>query len=56
MLALPGSAYLYQGEELGLWEVENLPDAVRKDPVWHRTGGASTPFRNVRTHWLRPPP
>jgi alpha-glucosidase len=39
MLALPGSAYLYQGEELGLWEVEDLPDAVRKDPVWHRSGG-----------------
>jgi alpha-glucosidase len=40
MLALPGSAYLYQGEELGLWEVEDLPDEVRRDPVWHRTGGA----------------
>ena len=39
MLALPGSAYLYQGEELGLWEVEDLPDEVRRDPVWHRTGG-----------------
>ena len=39
MLALPGSAYLYQGEELGLWEVEDLPDQVRHDPVWHRTGG-----------------
>jgi alpha-glucosidase len=39
MLALPGSAYLYQGEELGLWEVEDLPDDVRRDPVWHRTGG-----------------
>lgn len=40
MLALPGSAYLYQGEELGLWEVEDLPGEIRKDPVWHRTGGA----------------
>jgi len=39
MLALPGSAYIYQGEELGLWEVEDLPDQVRRDPVWHRTGG-----------------
>jgi alpha-glucosidase len=39
MLALPGSAYLYQGEELGLWEVEDLPAQVRRDPVWHRTGG-----------------
>ncbi|BEL04809.1 glycoside hydrolase family 13 protein [Actinoplanes sichuanensis] len=40
MLALPGSAYLYQGEELGLPEVEDLPDAVRRDPVFQRTGGA----------------
>jgi alpha-glucosidase len=40
MLALPGSAYVYQGEELGLPEVEDLPDGVRRDPVFHRTGGA----------------
>jgi alpha-glucosidase len=40
MLALPGSAYLYQGEELGLPEVEDLPDEVRRDPVFRRTGGA----------------
>ncbi|GAA0514454.1 alpha-glucosidase [Paractinoplanes deccanensis] len=40
MLALPGSAYLYQGEELGLPEVEDLPDAVRRDPVFARTAGA----------------
>ncbi|GAB2577850.1 alpha-glucosidase [Paractinoplanes abujensis] len=39
MLALPGGAYLYQGEELGLPEVE-LPDRVRRDPVFYRTGGA----------------
>jgi alpha-glucosidase len=38
MLALPGSAYLYQGEELGLEEVEDLPDEVLQDPVWHRSG------------------
>jgi len=37
-LALPGSAYLYQGEELGLPEVD-LPDEVRQDPAWHRSGG-----------------
>lgn len=36
MLALPGSAYLYQGEELGLPEVTDLPDAARQDPAWHR--------------------
>jgi alpha-glucosidase len=39
-LALPGSAYIYQGEELGLWEVEDIPDEQRQDPIWHRTGGA----------------
>jgi len=40
MLALPGSAYLYQGEELGLPEVLDLPDDLRQDPVWVRSGGA----------------
>ncbi|HLU72070.1 MAG TPA: glycoside hydrolase family 13 protein [Nonomuraea sp.] len=38
-LALPGSTYLYQGEELGLPEVENLPPEVRQDPVFKRSGG-----------------
>ncbi len=37
MLALPGAAYLYQGEELGLPEHTTLPDAVRDDPVWLRS-------------------
>jgi alpha-glucosidase len=40
MFALPGSAYLYQGEELGLPEVTDLPDEVLTDPMFHRTGGA----------------
>jgi alpha-glucosidase len=39
MLALPGSAYLYQGEELGLPEVIDLPDASREDPTFIRTAG-----------------
>jgi alpha-glucosidase len=39
MLALPGSAYLYQGEELGLPEVVDLPDEARQDPTWVRTNG-----------------
>lgn len=39
MLALPGSAYIYQGEELGLDEVHDLPDAARQDPTWFRTAG-----------------
>ncbi|MEU5700004.1 glycoside hydrolase family 13 protein [Streptomyces aurantiacus] len=38
MLALPGSAYLYQGEELGLPEATRLPDEARQDPVWERSG------------------
>jgi len=41
MLALPGSAYLYQGEELGLPEVIDLPDDARQDPTFFRTGGKS---------------
>jgi alpha-glucosidase len=36
-LALPGGVYLYQGEELGLEEVENLPDEVLQDPTWRRS-------------------
>lgn len=39
MLALPGSAYLYQGEELGLPEHTTLPPEVRQDPTWFRHGG-----------------
>ncbi|MHB1172222.1 MAG: glycoside hydrolase family 13 protein [Lacisediminihabitans sp.] len=39
MLALPGSSYLYQGEELGLPEVIDLPDDGRQDPTWLRTHG-----------------
>ena len=37
MLALPGSAYIYQGEELGLPEVADLPADSLQDPIWHRT-------------------
>ncbi len=39
MLALPGGAYVYQGEELGLPEVTTLPAQVRQDPAFARTGG-----------------
>lgn len=38
MLALPGNAYLYQGEELGLAEVTDLPEEVLRDPAWERSG------------------
>ena len=39
LLALPGSAYIYQGEELGLPEVTDIPDAARQDPTFRRTHG-----------------
>ena len=39
-LALPGSAYLYQGEELGLPEVADLAGEVLQDPTWLRSAGA----------------
>ncbi|GLY96730.1 glycoside hydrolase family 13 protein [Actinoplanes sp. NBRC 103695] len=39
MLALPGSAYLYQGEELGLPEHTEMPDEARQDPTWFRSEG-----------------
>jgi alpha-glucosidase len=38
LLALPGPVYLYQGQELGLEEVD-LPDEVRQDPIFHRMKG-----------------
>ena len=38
MLALPGSSYVYQGEELGLHEVADLPFEVLQDPIWEQTG------------------
>ena len=37
-LALPGGVYLYQGEELGLPEVEDLPEHLLADPVWRQSG------------------
>ena len=40
VLGLPGSVYLYQGEELGLPEVLDLPDHARQDPIWVRSGGS----------------
>ncbi|MFS0795016.1 glycoside hydrolase family 13 protein [Microbacterium sp. 1P10AE] len=39
VLGLPGSAYLYQGEELGLHEVADIPDAARQDPTFFRSPG-----------------
>ncbi|MEZ3160440.1 glycoside hydrolase family 13 protein [Microbacterium sp. BWT-B31] len=37
--ALPGSLYIYQGDELGLPEVEDLPIDLLQDPMHYRSGG-----------------
>jgi alpha-glucosidase len=58
MLALPGSAYLYQGEELGLPDVVDLPDEVRQDPAYVR-GAGQDGFRDgcrVPIPWTRTGP
>jgi alpha-glucosidase len=39
LLALPGSAYIYQGDELGLPEVTDIPAGARRDPTFYRTQG-----------------
>ncbi|MGL5824472.1 MAG: glycoside hydrolase family 13 protein, partial [Nocardioides sp.] len=49
-LALPGSTYLYQGEELGLEQVEVAPE-FRQDPVWLRTGEAGRDGCRVPLPW-----
>ena len=38
ILATPGSVYLFQGEELGLEEVEDIPPDRRQDPTWDQSG------------------
>jgi len=58
MLGLPGSAYLYQGQELGLPEVLDLPAAARQDPAFRRTAGAEG-YRDgcrVPMPWTTTPP
>ncbi len=37
--ALPGSLYVYQGDELGLDEVTDIPIDRVEDPMYHRSGG-----------------
>jgi alpha-glucosidase len=36
-LALPGAAYVYNGDELGMPDVD-LPDSALQDPIWERSG------------------
>jgi alpha-glucosidase len=50
MLALPGSAYLYQGEELGLEQVDVAPE-FRRDPSWFRTGEPGRDGCRVPVPW-----
>ncbi|WP_181312427.1 glycoside hydrolase family 13 protein [Nocardioides campestrisoli] len=50
MLALPGSCYLYQGEELGLEEVDVAPEH-RQDPSWFRTGEVGRDGCRVPMPW-----
>ena len=38
MLALPGGAYIFQGEELALPEVRDIPEDALTDPIWARSG------------------
>ncbi|NYE35749.1 alpha-glucosidase [Nocardioides cavernae] len=50
MLALPGSCYLYQGEELGLEQVDVAPED-RQDPSWFRTGEVGRDGCRVPIPW-----
>ena len=38
MLGLPGAVFVYNGEELGLPDVLDLPEEVLQDPTWERSG------------------
>jgi alpha-glucosidase len=69
-LSLPGATYIYQGEELGLWENEAIPEDQHQDPMWARRGhgrdgcrvplpwsGDEPPFAfSTATPWLPQPP
>ncbi|GGO72513.1 alpha-glucosidase [Nocardioides deserti] len=50
MLALPGSSYLYEGEELGLEQVDVEPE-FRQDPSWFRTGEVGRDGCRVPVPW-----
>lgn len=56
MLALPGAAYVYQGEELGLPQVELPPERLR-DPAARGTGSGGRDGCRVPLPWSgeRPP-
>ncbi len=56
MLGLPGSSYIYQGEELGLEEIDVAPED-RQDPAWFRTGEPGRDGCRVPLPWsgVEPP-
>ncbi|WP_306204183.1 alpha-amylase family glycosyl hydrolase [Actinoplanes sp. RD1] len=54
ILGLPGAAYLYQGQELGLPEVD-VPPGARQDPAWVRSGMSRDGCR-VPLPWTPDPP
>lgn len=56
LLALPGAAFLYAGQELGLPEVD-LPAESRRDPIYHRTNGerVGRDGSRVPLPWTREP-
>jgi alpha-glucosidase len=57
LVALPGTIFLYEGQELGLEEVD-LPDGLRQDPVFFRSGGVRKGRDGCRipVPWERDPP
>jgi alpha-glucosidase len=57
LLALPGTAFLYAGQELGLDEVE-LPAEARQDPIFFRTNGERLGRDGCRVPvpWTEEPP
>jgi alpha-glucosidase len=69
-LSLPGATYIYQGDELGLWENEAIPPSSFQDPMWERRGhsrdgcrvplpwaGDEPPFAfSTADPWLPQPP
>ncbi|MDN5898988.1 MAG: DUF3459 domain-containing protein, partial [Brachybacterium sp.] len=56
MLSLPGAAYLYQGEELGLPEVIDIPDELREDPAHRRAGVPGRDGCRVPLPWVQDAP
>ncbi|HIY24702.1 MAG TPA: DUF3459 domain-containing protein, partial [Candidatus Brachybacterium merdigallinarum] len=51
-----GGAYLYQGEELGLPEVRDIPDELREDPSHHRAGVPGRDGCRVPIPWQQDAP